>query len=145
MDFIKNVELIKKIESDYYTNTKSYIKTIIDLLPNGVITEEEKDAVKMLYNYFMHKADEKKRNEIKYISAAFCNKLNEMSDAEILLMVNYFYSYFIRNMIYDFVNRDKLFDVMNESIKVIVGFYSAYQSICFDNSGEVNITVGSYR
>ena len=65
MDFIKNVELIKKIESDYYTNTKSYIKTIIDLLPNGVITEEEKDAVKMLYNYFMHKADDNKRNEIK--------------------------------------------------------------------------------
>lgn len=134
-----------KIYFDYYTNTESYVKAILDFVPNDNKTILNKNIIKTLYNYFLNTASDDKRLEISYISSLFYDQMNALSKEEISKQADYIYNNFLKKMIYDSINRQKLFDIMNECVKVFVGYYSEYQDIRINSVDGVKIEKGSYR
>ena len=116
------------ITFDYYSNTASYVKMIVEMLPEGKVSSTKKWVIKEIYNFFLNHFNADKKNEIACISGMFREKISISNMEDIAKYADYIYSNFIENIIFDSINREKIFDIMNESMKVYVGYYSEYRS-----------------
>ena len=114
------------IRYDYYKNTSSYVKMILDMLPESKVSFEKKQIIKELYNYFMNSFTEEKIKEISTISALFREKVAVSSLESVARNAEYIYVNFLDKIIFDSINRNRFFDIMNECMKVYVGYYSEY-------------------
>ena len=127
---------IKKLENisfDYYSNSPSYIKMIVDMIPNSRASNEKKYVIRELYNYYMNHSTEQKINEMLMVSSLFREKV-AISDLSIIArQVEYIYTNFLDRIIFDSINRDKMFEIMNECIKVFVGYYDLDNKKMNDN------------
>ena len=118
---------------------------ILNLLPNDEKIVRNKNFIKIIYNYILNNADDVKKMEISYVSSLFNNKIGELSKEEALKHVEYIYNNFLKKMIYDSINRERIFDIMNECVKVFVDYYSEYQNVCINDVDGVVIKKGIYR
>ncbi len=114
------------IRYNYYANSSSYVKMILDMLPESKVSAEKKQIIKELYNYFMSNFTEDKIKEIATVSAMFREKVAVSSLDSITKNAEYIYVNFLDKIIFDSINRNKYFDIMNECMKVYVGYYSEY-------------------
>ena len=122
------------ISYDYYSNTSSYVKLILDMLPESKFSMQKKQAFKELYNYFLNHYDDEKINEISVISSMFREKLSILSLDTIARDVEYICVTFLDKIIFDSTNRDKIFNIMNETMKVYVGYYSIENNYSASNT-----------
>ena len=116
-------EEMEKESFDYYRKAPSYLKIIVDMLPESMISEEKKYIVGEIYNFYLNHASEDKIKDMITVSGMFKEKLFITDHMSILKQVEYIYTNFINRIIFDSINRDKLFDIMNENVKVFVGYY----------------------
>ena len=114
---------IGKVMFDYYEEMPSYVKTIVDALPDNKASIEKKEIIKILYNLYMNKASNEKVEEIVEVSKMFRNKLNTMDLNTITLQVDYMYKVFLNKFIFDTFNRDIVFDAMTDNAKFFSGYY----------------------
>ena len=121
---------------DYYSNTSSYVKMILDMLPEGKVSNAKKQVIKELYNYFLNNYDSEKIKEIARVSAMFREIIAISNLESVARHVEYIYVTFLDRIIFDSTNRDKIFDIMNESMKVYVGYYSMYNESTIENARE---------
>ena len=136
-----NSEVMGKVSFDYYRKAPSYLKIIIDMLPESMISEEKKYIVSEIYNFYLNHATEDKIKDMITISGMFKEKLFLTDHTNILKQVEYIYTNFINRIIFDSINRAKLFDIMNENIKVFVGYYELEKSsILEEKRNDLDIT-----
>ena len=135
----------ENIYYDYFTNTSSYVKTIFDLLPRSEEVMRDKSIIRALYNYIMNNASDTKKIEVSYVSSMFYDEISLLSKEEAYKQAEYLYNNFLKKMIYDSINREKFFDIMNECVKVFVGFYSEYQDVSINSIDGIKIKRGNYR
>ena len=109
---------------DYFSNTTSYVKTILDMLPESKVSMAKKSIIKELYNYFLNNYSEEKIKEIASISVLYIEKMAVSSPEEIAMNAEYIYNNFLEKIIFDSRNRDKIFNIMNESMKVYVEYFN---------------------
>ncbi len=115
------------VSYDYFSNTSSYVKTILDMLPESKVSMEKKIIIKELYNYFLNQFDEEKIKEIATISSMFREKIALSSLEATARHAEYMYVNFLDKIIFDSINRERIFDIMNESMKVYVEYFTKYQ------------------
>ena len=108
------MERIENLRFNYYLNTVSYVKTIMDALPEGVASKGEKSAVIDIFNAYYVCLDEAQRKVFADISNSFNNKV---SGSNISLLAEYMYCNFIYSIIYDFRTQKKTILELHNSIK----------------------------
>ncbi len=130
---------------DYYESKDSFVKTVMEMLPADTVSEKTRLLIKRAFNYVMNNLDATKREEIAFVSSMFIEKLDFLSQEEINEHIDFIYNDFLKRMIDDFSNCDKIFDVMIEAVKVISGYYSAYRNIIVKGENDIVEERGSYR
>ena len=125
-------EVIGKVSFDYYLKSPSYIKMIVDMLPDSKASIEKKYIIRELYNYYMNHTNEEKISEITKISSLFREKVAITDLNTIARQVDYLYSNFLNRIIFDSINRGKIFEIMNECVKVFVGYYDLENTKMFN-------------
>lgn len=116
------------ISFNYYLNTSSYVKTILDILPEKKVSNRKKALIMEIYNYLLNNLSEEELNTIVTVSERFNERLVNSSNNEIMMQVNYIYENFLEKMLFDSYNRKRYFDIMNECIKVYTGYYQEYSN-----------------
>ena len=130
----------ENISFDYYANTPSYVKMIVDMLPESVASNEKKSIIIMLYNFYLNHIDKDKVKEIIMISGLFREKISLSDLNTIARQVEFIYSNFLERIIFNSINRDKIFETMNECVKVFVDYYELYNANRIsDNNDYVNV------
>lgn len=119
------IKTFESIEKDYYLNSPSFVKTIVDSLPEGMISEEKKQIVKMLYNYYMNRFDKEKVDEVINASVKYEDKAIASDYETLSRYTNYMYEFFIDSFVKDSYHRVEIFDVMLKNISLYVGSYQA--------------------
>ena len=128
---------------DYYNNTPSYVKEIIDLLSEEV-SDTEKMIIPAIYNYILNNVQIEKKREVITVSRMFADKMEFTSCEEIADQARYIYRNFLKKMVFDMTNRERFFVIMNECIKVYVEYYSEKELLTSTANGIVK-TTGNYR
>ena len=125
--------MFNKIQYDYYSNTSSYVKMILDMLPESMASIQKKLVIKELYNYFLNHFDEEKIREISTISKLFREKISVSSLEDTANFVNFVCKNYLDKIVFDSANREIIFNIFNDSMKVYVGYFTEY-----NNKKEVN-------
>lgn len=130
---------------DYFSNNTSYVRTILNMLPEEKASKQDKALIITLYNYILNNLSAEKRRELLYVSTLFNDKVSMHENSETAYkQAEYMYDNFLTKIISDSVNRGKFFDIMNECIKTYVGFYSEYQ-VVISSPNDIKIEKGHYR
>ena len=124
----------RNISFNYYLNTSSYVKTILDILPEEKVSKKKKAIIIEIFNYLLNDLKEEELKDVIKVSDMFNEKLMISSNKEIMLQINYIYYNFLEKMIFDANNRKLYFNIMNECIKVYVDYYKDYTNDYVDNS-----------
>lgn len=124
------------VQYDYYSNNASYVKMIMDMIPENKVKNLKRQIIKDLYNYLLNNMNERKISEIISVSSMFREKISVSDLESIARHVEYIYVTFLDRIIFDSTNREKIFDIMNESMKVYVGYYSMYNEDTLENINE---------
>ncbi len=132
---MENMEF-DKISFDYYNNTPSYIKMIVDMLPESRLSNEKKVIIKDLYNYLLATSNDAKINEIIKVSRLFREKIALSDLNSIAKQVDYIYATFFNKLIFDSINRKKVFDIMTGCVGVYSGFYDEFGKAMYVSSYE---------
>ena len=101
---MENMEF-DKISFDYYNNAPSYIKMIVDMLPESKLSNEKKVIIRDLYNYYLATSNDAKINEIIKVSRLFREKIALSDLNSIAKQVDYIYATFFNKIIFDSINR----------------------------------------
>ncbi len=129
------IDNFNDLSFNYYVNTSSYVKTILDILPEEKISKKKKAIIIEIFNYIMSNISEDEINEVMVVSNLFNQKLELLSNKEIMFQLEYLYRNFLEKMLFDSYNRMTYFSIMNECVKVFAGYYEEYQkdsSLHFD-------------
>ena len=116
---------LDNVEFDYYLNTPSYVKMIVDMLPE--VSNQMKQVVRELYNYYMNRFDGSKINEIVNISSKYEDKLSSSNLEMASKYAEFIYENFINQFVFDQAHRLEIFDVMHENVRLHVGCYQKKQ------------------
>lgn len=137
---------LEKVTFDYYEKSPSYVKMINDMLPESKASNEKKLIIKELYNYYLNNSSEEKINEIVEISRLFREKIAITDVKLIALQVDYMYANFLDRFVFDTFNRGLIFDIMNDCVKLFVGYYDKVNTNIINESSIImNSTYGSKR
>ena len=121
----------KKFESvkyDYYTNTSSYIKMILEELPESSFSYEKKQIVKDIFNHFMNEYNKTLAPEMNSVTGLYREVVDNNSKEVVANNVEFFRLRFLEPLIFaPIFNRLRIFIAMHEFIKVSVGYYTDYQ------------------
>lgn len=132
----------ENISYNYYLNTTSYVKTILDFLPDEQVSKEKKAIIMEIYNYLLNGVNKEELSDIIKVSEKFNDQLITMSNQDIMIQVEFIYRNFLDKMVFDSYNRKKYFDNMNECVKLIQRLNQEYN----DNFYEVNYnSIGNMR
>ena len=118
-----------KISYDYYTKTSSYVKMIMDMLPENRVDNIKKSIIQELYNFILAHSNDEKINDVIQVSSLYREKLSLTDINTIARYAEYIYTNFLEKMIFDSINRNRIFDIMNECMKVYVGYYNEYTEV----------------
>ena len=122
----------KKISFDYYNDAPSYIKLIIDMIPEKMMSNEKKMIIRDLYNFYMNQYSPEKIEQIVQISKLFRDKMELAVFGDMQSLAVFVESvklvYFDR-LIINASSRSEIFDELFNHIKVTSGFYDE----CIDN------------
>ena len=129
----------ERISFDYYTNTSSYVKMIVDMMPVSRVSNEKKAIIKELYNYYLNHANEELVKEIIMVSGLFREKVALSDLNTIAKQVEYIYLNFLDKIFFNSINRNKMFEIMNECIKVFVGYYDLSNVNIIHDNRDVSI------
>ncbi len=129
---------------DYYNGVPSYVKQIINVLPEGVVSNDVKEIIISIYNYMLNSASVAKKQEVVYVSSKFVEKMGLVPEEEILYQAGYIYNTFLKSMVHQMINRERIFNAMNECVKIYVGYYSEKEMLISTPTG-IKREVGSYR
>ncbi len=121
----------KDISFNYYSNTASYVKTILNILPEEKVSQEKKAIIIEIYNYLISNLSESELKDIIKVSEMFNEKLSVLSNQEIMTQVNFIYHSFLEKILFDSYNREMYFNIMNECVKVCSGYYQEYNDSNF--------------
>ena len=119
--------VINNMSYDYYSNTPSYVKMILETLPESMVSPKKKQVVQELYNYFLNRYDNEKIKEITKISSLFREKISLSSLEETINFMKIIYNNYIDRIVFDSANRETVFNILNDNMKVYVGYFSAYK------------------
>ena len=132
----------ENISYNYYLNTTSYVKTILDFLPDEQVSKEKKAIIMEIYNYLLNGVNKEELSDIIKVSEKFNDQLITMSNQDIMIQVEFIYRNFLDKMVFDSYNRKKYLDNMNECVKLIQRLNQEYN----DNFYEVNYnSIGNMR
>ena len=129
------IKSFNDISFNYYLNTATYVKTILDILPESEVSNKKKAVIMELFNLILNSQDKSKIDEVLQLSRKFDENLALSSNNEIMLQANYIYSNFLEKMLFDSFNREIYFQIMNECVKVYCGYYHELEN---DNIYELN-------
>ena len=118
----KNFE---RVEYDYFTNSPSYVRMILEMLPECVMPTSEKVSIKNMYNSYLNSYDESEIKEIATVSLMFREKINNISLAQLITFAQRAYELYFEEMLVPGANRGIIFDKLNDSMKLFVD-YSTY-------------------
>ena len=130
---------LNDISYDYYTNTISYVKMILNNMNNIDNIEEIKYIIKAIYNFLLSDFNNEKIEEICTVSLLFESKLSKLPKNESKRIINYIYKNYIEKMIFDYYGRNEIFEEMNENIKSYVGYYGIFKQCIPINNFENNV------
>ena len=123
-----------KISFDYYNNAPSYIKMIVDMLPESRLSNQKKIIIRDLYNYYLTTSNKAKINEIIKISRLFREKIALSDLNSVAKQVDYICATFFNKIIFDSINRQTIFDIMTGCVGVYSGFYDEYSRTMYESS-----------
>ena len=112
-----------RVTFDYYENSPSYVKMVNDMLPENKISNEKKLIIKKVYNEYLNNLGEDKITDFIEVSRLFMEKLSITDVNSIALQLDYINNNFLNRIIFDTFNRELVFDIMNECMKLFVGYY----------------------
>lgn len=129
---------IEKVSFDYYRKSPSYLKTIVDMIPESMMSIEKRNIIGEIYNYYLNHASKEKIDEIIMTSRLFREKLALVNHNIIVDFVRFVNNYFINNIIFNSINRDILLDILNENVKTFAGYYDLDKQDVFENNQMLN-------
>ena len=115
----------ERVEYDYFTNSPSYVRMILEMLPECVMPTSEKVYIKNMYNSYLNSYDESEIKEIATVSLMFREKINNISLAQLITFAQRAYELYFEEMLVPGANRGIIFDKLNDSMKLFVD-YSTY-------------------
>lgn len=114
----------EKVEFDYFSNSPSYLRMILEMLPECMVSTQKKHMIRTIYNNILNRSNENDIKEIAVISILFRDKLSTTSLDDIVRFVKYIYELYIEKMLSDVTNRGSIFDTLNDCMKLYVGYLS---------------------
>ena len=136
----------ERVLFDYYDMTPSYVKMVVDMIPESKISNDKKYIIKEIYNFYLNNvASEEKINEVIEVSKMFRERLITTDMQTIALQVNYIYEFFLNKLIFDSFNRDVTLDTMNDNIKLFSGYYEKNNNKIMSESSVLLTTSGLMR
>ena len=115
------------ITSDYYSDNSSYVKTVLDHLPECMITEGKKDFIDRVVNEMVKKMSEQERIQYRRISRKFNDILALSSEDNIMVYVTYIYKVHLEKLFASTIEKRKYcFEKMNGCI--VRDFIDCYES-----------------
>ena len=128
-----NFEL-ESIAFDYYDNAPSYVKMIVDMLPESKMSNDKKYIVKELYNFYLNHSSDDKIEDVISASRLFREKITIADFDSLVNFVNYIHNIFLDHIIFGSMDdRCVIFDTMNENIKLYSGYYDEYKKANYHN------------
>ena len=121
-DYMNN-QSMNDISFNYFLNTTSYVKAVLNILPDEEVSVQKKALIMELFNYILSTLDKSEIIEIVRISRIFNEQLVLESSKDALIQAKYIYKNFLEKMLFDSFNREIYFDIMNRCIKVYIGYY----------------------
>ena len=122
----KNIE---NIEFDYYSKTPSYVRIIMDMFPESVVTPQKKMYMRSFYNSILNNSNANEIGEIITTSSMFIEKLRSTNLDEVYKFVEDVYELYIEKMMSDIANRGIIFDRLHDCICDFVGNLSLNSEI----------------
>ena len=129
-------EILERVTYDYYLKAPSYLRYIMDMLPEKLISDEKKYIISRIYNDYLNHAPEEKVRETIKISSMFREKLSVSNMNDIAKFVDYIHSFYLNRIIFETTNRDKFFDNITENVKVFTGCYDLKNIDSMNNNSE---------
>ena len=108
---------------DYFSNTKTYVRTILDILPEEEVPSRKKAIIIELFNCMLYTLSQEELKEIVNISRLYNEQIALKSSNEVLVQARFIYKNFLDKMLFDSSNRRLYFGIMNECIKVSADYY----------------------
>ena len=108
---------------DYYNNTFSYVKMILNNISKNKEMNTEKDCLQKIYNFIMRDYNKIQIEEMCIVSLLFEAKMNKLNKYEAKNKMSFIYNNYLEKMIYDFYGRNDIFEEMNKYVKSYVGYY----------------------
>ena len=89
---------------DYYKNSVSYARQIMDLVPVNDKLGHEKRVIRTVYNNILNDYNEEQIREIVILGALFENKLSNISSNIKTELIENLYTTYVKGMVYNYVN-----------------------------------------
>ena len=118
-----NTRNIDNMFYDYYSNTETYLKTILNILTEEQVSSDKRRVLIKQFNYEMGMLNEDELESIILASRLFSEKLALFPKEYAIYQALEIYNTFLQNMLFDSAHLKKYFDVMNECIKVKADYY----------------------
>ena len=118
---------LSNISFDYYDETISYVKMIMKRLKNEDNIDEKEYIVKKIYNYLLSSYSSEMIEELVTTSLLFESRLNKMKPVNASILVQSIYKNYLEKLIFNYYDRENVFEEMNEEVKSIVGFYGIFK------------------
>ncbi len=118
---------LSNISFDYYDETISYVKMIMKRLKNEDNIEEKEYIVKKIYNYLLSSYSSEMIEELVTTSLLFESRLNKMKPVNASILVQSIYKNYLEKLIFNYYDRENVFEEMNEEVKSLVGFYGIFK------------------
>ena len=117
----KNIE---NVEYDYFSNSPSYVRTILDMLPENIVPTSKKRIIRDIYNRFLNISSENEIREITAISILFDKKIKNTRFDELLRLIKFTYEIYIERMLNKSCDCGMLFDQLKDSMRSYVDYQS---------------------
>ena len=110
----------ENIAYDYYLNRPSYVRTVVDRCD---ISEDKKQVIRFLYNYYMNRFDKDKVEDVIKTSIKFEDKTISNDQNMINRYCNFLLEFYINPFIVDSYHRVEIFDILLQNVGYMVGYY----------------------
>ena len=104
---------------DYYNNWPSYVKIILDMIPDGIISIGTKSKFRNMYNQVLANSSADEISDIITSSALFGAKISRYNDIDAFNTLEHIYNIYMVRILNDL----SAFDKLNDYIKSFVNDY----------------------
>ena len=137
---------INKISFDNLLANSTYVNTVLDNLPEDIVSSEKKTGIIHIFKYLLKGLSEKELDEIMSISRLYKEKMEDASSEYAFIHAMYIYDTFLEKMLFDSSVWKKCFNIMNENIKISVDYQKSKDFASSNRYYQTNYdTVGNIR